>query len=106
MCDLNGGFYNMMGGFWPGMMGGGWLGFGFGWIFMIVFWALIIWLIVFLVRKISGHSGCKCGCTNGGKCSCTNCKCKSGALLILQERYVKGEIDKEEFETKKKTLEN
>jgi putative membrane protein len=95
MCDLNGGFYNMMGGFWPGIMGGGWLGFGLGWIIMIIFWALIIWLIIFLVRKISGHGGC----------SCANHKHKDSTLEILKERYAKGDIDKQEFEEKRKTLE-
>lgn len=94
MCDLNSGFYNMMGGFGSGMMGGGWLGFGLGWIFMIVFWALIIWLIVFVVRKLSGHD------------SFTRHEHKENAMELLKKRYAKGEIDKQEFEEKKKTLES
>ena len=73
-------------------------GFGLiGPLFMIIFWGLIIWVIVALVRGSRGHSGC-CGGHDaehgsGGK-----------ALDILKERYAKGEIKKEEYEQKKKDL--
>ncbi len=84
----------MMGGFWPGMMGSGGLGFGLGWLRMIIFWALIIWLIVIIVRKLIGQGGCECGKHKHG----------ADAMNILKERYAKGEINKEEFEEKKKDL--
>ena len=63
----------------------GWFGGG---IMMIVFWVLFIALIVWLVREFGGKSS----------------KSSSNALDILKERYAKGEINKEEFELKKKDI--
>lgn len=66
-------------------------GFGsFGFIFMILFWGLIIWGIVYLVRNASSQSN-----------STTS---RKDAMEILKERYAKGEIDKKEFEEKKKAI--
>jgi len=67
----------------------GW-GMGFGWIFMILFWALVIMGIVFLIKLVSG----------GEKAE----KKEETALDILKKRYAKGEIGREEFEDKKKDL--
>ncbi len=72
---------------------------GFGMIFMVLFWGLIIWAIFALLR--GGHAGC-CGGFMGhhhgeGR--------GDRALEILKERYAKGEISKEEFERMKKELE-
>jgi len=73
-----------------GMMGyGGWGGFGFGWIFMIIFWALIILGMVALVRYLRGTKQNDAGKT---------------PIDILKERYAKGEINKKEFEEMKKEL--
>ncbi|MEK7609850.1 MAG: SHOCT domain-containing protein [Patescibacteria group bacterium] len=64
----------------------GWFGGG---IMMIAFWILLIAFIVWIVREISGkHLRLN----------------SSNALDILKERYAKGEINKEEFESKKKDL--
>jgi len=72
-------------------MGG--FGFGFEWIFMLIFWALIIWAVFAVVRAMSGKSSH--WHMQGGE---------DEALKILKERYAKGEIDKEEFEQKKTDL--
>jgi putative membrane protein len=66
----------------------GW--FGFGWIFMVLFCGLVIWGIIVFIRWLAnqGESENK----------------KSNAIEILKERYAKGEINKDEFEEKKKNL--
>jgi putative membrane protein len=73
----------------PWMMGGG---YGwFGGIFMLVFWIAVVVGIVFLIRWLVQS-------TRGGAAS------GESALEILKRRYAKGEIDKKEFEQKKKDL--
>mgnify|MGYP001608030702 CR=1 FL=1 len=62
---------------------------GFGGFWMLIFWVDFVLFIIWIVRQVSG------GNTDG----------KSKALDILKERYAKGEIDKKEFEEKKKDLE-
>lgn len=78
---------------------GGGLGF-FGGLFMLVFWILIIWFIVALVRGASGHTGSRgcCGMGHDGE------KKSDSAMEILKERFAKGEISKEEFEEKSQLL--
>jgi putative membrane protein len=71
----------------PGMRWGGW---GLGWIFMIIFWGLVIVGVIFIVRYLIGA-------TKGANG-------KESALDILKKRYARGEIDKEEFEQKKKDI--
>ena len=83
-----------------GMGGPGTMGYGYGmsWmggIFMMVFWIAVIVAIVFLIRwlfvssRTGGH-----GTVQGGET----------ALDILKKRYARGEIDKQEFEEKKREL--
>ncbi len=79
--------YGMMG---PWMMGG----FGGMWfmpLIMIVFWGLVIWGIVALVRGVST--------SDTGFATQTD-----SALEILKRRYARGEITKQEYEERKKDL--
>ena len=67
----------------------GW-GMGFGWVFMIFFWVLVVFGIFYLIRIVMTSTK----------------KEASGdtALDILKKRYAKGEITKEEFEKIKNDL--
>lgn len=65
--------------------------FGFGFLFMILFWGLVIYGVVLLVRKTSPSES-------------HDQKTKHTALEILKERYVKGEITKHQFEEMKKDI--
>jgi putative membrane protein len=79
----------------PGMMG--W-GFGMGWfglVMMGVFWVLVIVAIIFLVRWLAVSS--RSNRSDGPKS-------EESALEILKKRYARGEINKEEFEEKKRDL--
>jgi len=82
---------------WGNMMGRGYgSGFGlfgmlFGWVFTILFFGLIVWGIVVFVRWMSEQTR-------------HTAKKEDSAIVILKERYAKGEIDKKEFEEKMKNL--
>lgn len=76
------------------------MGYGWGHFFNVLLVVLIIAFFVFLVvrNRKHGHRIC-CG----GLCS----SCGSDkAVELLRERYVKGEIERAEFEQKKKDLTN
>jgi putative membrane protein len=64
-------------------MGWGWLGLGF--VHMVLFWLLVIVCIgvLFVVVRRTG---------------------RHGAMEILQMRYAKGEIDRDQFERMKREL--
>ena len=85
----------MMRGGGNSMMNFGFLPFGgFGWMFMILWWVLIVVGVVALIRWLAGYSR---------EDSRKDDEEKS-ALEILKERYAKGEIGKKEFDEKKRDL--
>ncbi len=73
---------------WGGDFG---MGFGGGGIFMVLFWGLIILGVVYLVKIILG----------GGS---TEEKKNESAQEILEKRFARGEILKEEFENAMEVL--
>ena len=85
----------------PGMMGGGYGhgygmgGFGYGPIHLI-FWAVILIAIIvgviWLVRSMSGQGGHHAPSK------------RSAGLEVLEERYARGEINRDEYLEKKKDI--
>lgn len=69
-------------------MGG--YGGGLGWLWMVLFWVLLIVAIVALVRWLFISS--------------VERPKQRTAMDILEERYARGEIDRDEFEQKKRDL--
>ena len=80
----------------PSHMGMGILG-GF---LSIVFWVLIVWLIIAVIRRLSGGRGSWMMHHHDWDHMGSH-----RAVSILKERYAKGELSKEEFESKKKDIE-
>jgi putative membrane protein len=83
---------------------GDWRGFGFfddwGWghmafggATMLLFWGGLIFLVVLIVRTLGGLGASREATPP-----------RQTALEVLQERYARGEIDKQEFEEKKRDL--
>lgn len=80
----------------------GWSHYGWGWgwghmmfgsLMMVVFWGLVVLLVVLVVRRVGGGFG-----------EGTPAASKNPALEILQERFARGDIEKDEFENRKKLL--
>ena len=80
----------------PHMMwwGGGWHTMIFGPLFMILFLAVLVAVAVLVVRAAGGQWP---GATH-------NSPPRRKALDILKERFARGEIDKDEFEERRRTL--
>lgn len=78
----------------PWMMGGWGTGW-FGMIFMMVFWGLVIVGLILLVKWLiqSKTDKERAGLHYGSR-----------AMEILKERYVRGEINRDQFESMKKDL--
>jgi putative membrane protein len=69
----------------------------YGWITMLLFWALLMLGIVYLWRALGlGSRQDQEDTTKGSR--------GDKALEILRERYARGDISKEEFEQRKRDL--
>lgn len=93
-------------GYGPDSMMGGSYGGGYelGHFFMMLVMIGLVFLGVAAIIRYSRHGGC-----GGHHSHCPHCEMRyedmsDGAIDILKERYALGEIEKEEFETKKKDL--
>lgn len=75
-------------------MNGAWVRGGIGMILMVLFWILIVVGVVFLIKLlVSSMGGSKRGLQT-----------VPDALAILNDRYARGEIDRDEFEAKKRDI--
>lgn len=72
--------------------GFGFLGYGPGWfisaLMMLLFWVAVVILVIWLVRQFSERKP-----ASGGR-----------ALEILDERYARGEIDREDYLARRSDL--
>ena len=75
---------------WMHDFGGGWWMLGGG-IFMVLFWAAIIGLMVWGIIRLTRYTG-------------FNSTTKQSPVDITKERYARGEITKEQYEQIKKDL--
>lgn len=71
----------------------GW-GMGFCWVFMLLFWVLVILAIVALVKWLAGSMSTKAGTE------------EMTPREILERRYARGEISREEYERMKRDLQS
>ena len=75
------------------MMGGGGFGFGHG-LFGLLFWLVVVVAVVWAIRGTwRGPSGQGRDAGDG-----------KNPMEILEERYARGEIDREEFERRRQDL--
>lgn len=79
----------------PHMWGSNWHGWIFGPLMMILMLALVVGAVVLLVRWIGA----------GGHLGSRTLTADKTPLDILKERFAKGEIDREEFEERRRILE-
>lgn len=87
--------------YWNNLGTWGWM----GGIFMMIFWFLIVFgFIYFIIWLVKGNGSM--GCCGGHDHEEHKHEEKGSALTILKERYAKGDVDKKEFEEKKKDIEN
>jgi putative membrane protein len=90
-----------MGAGWGSGLMGGWNGWWFGLhgLGMLLFWGLLILAIVLLVRAAMGWSSPQAAAGSGGAGSGAD-----PALLTLRERFARGELNREEFDSMREAL--
>ncbi|NIA71213.1 SHOCT domain-containing protein [Pelagibius litoralis] len=77
----------------PHAWGGGWGGMIFGPLMMIAFLAVVVVLVVLAIRWVSGAG--HVAAAGAGRMS---------ALDVLKDRFARGEIDKQEYEERRRVL--
>jgi putative membrane protein len=77
------------------MWDGGWHGMFFGPLMMIIFLAIAVAVVVLIIRWLGGL----------GHGSSSNAKSGDDPLDILKKRFARGEIDKDEYEERRRVLE-
>ena len=79
------------------MWGGNWDGWGGG-LFMVltmlIVWGGLVWLVVYAIRASSRSDGRSTDGRSGDR----------SAIQILEERFARGEIDRNEFEERRRVL--
>jgi len=84
--------YGERGGYWD--HGWGWGHMAGGSLMMLLFWGGLILVIVLAVRGFGGRTSHGDSPQRSGKT----------AIEVLEDRFARGEIDKEEFEDRKRVL--
>lgn len=81
-----------------GMMGYGWAGNGMFWgigsLSMLAFWGLVLVAVVLAIRWLTGRETAVGGAARR----------EESPLETLAKRYARGEIDRQEFEARKRDL--
>ena len=77
-------------------MGWGGMGWGLGWFGMILVWVIPLILVVVGIKYLMSDGGSASGHSANGHPSQ-----QSRALAVLEERYAKGEIGRDEFMQKR-----
>lgn len=80
----------------PHMMWGGWYGMFMGPLIMIIFIAVVVVLVVLAVRWLGG--------SGHGPSAHPHAPPGKAPIDILKERFARGEIDKDEFEERRRVL--
>jgi putative membrane protein len=84
---------------WMHGFGFGWGGMIFGGLLMLLFWGVVIALVVFVVRALSRPGSGQATPSAGAPG-----QPRDQALEILRERYARGEISKDEFNSMRQDL--